>query len=120
MYIPFQDSLYVYCLKPLVRSIGFRRYFIFLKIFGCDITTCRSHFSAFLRQNVINTFTQVAKNERFSFFGNVSVGSDVTVERLRKTYSAVVLVSLQSFFDNPIDVFWPLIFGVAVLSCFRL
>lgn len=42
-------------------------------------------------KNVINTFTQTAKNERCSFIGNVTVGTDVTLAELRKAYTAVVL-----------------------------
>lgn len=44
-------------------------------------------------QNVINTFTQTAQHERCSFYGNVNVGKDVTIEELRQAYHAVVLVS---------------------------
>ena len=43
-------------------------------------------------QNVINTFTQTAKNERFSFIGNVTVGQDITVQQLQQCYTAVILV----------------------------
>ncbi|XP_017338880.1 NADPH:adrenodoxin oxidoreductase, mitochondrial isoform X6 [Ictalurus punctatus] len=42
-------------------------------------------------KNVINTFTQTARHERCSFYGNVSVGTDVSVEELKKAYHAVVL-----------------------------
>ena len=42
-------------------------------------------------KNVDGTFTKVAQNERLRFVGNVSVGSDVTVKELRKSYDAVVL-----------------------------
>ncbi|MBN3306310.1 ADRO protein, partial [Amia calva] len=42
-------------------------------------------------KNVINTFTQTAHQERCSFYGNVSVGCDVTVEELQRAYHAVVL-----------------------------
>ncbi|XP_026988586.1 NADPH:adrenodoxin oxidoreductase, mitochondrial isoform X2 [Tachysurus fulvidraco] len=42
-------------------------------------------------KNVINTFTQTAQHERCSFFGNVSIGTDVSVEELKKAYHAVVL-----------------------------
>ncbi|KAB5555777.1 hypothetical protein PHYPO_G00038020 [Pangasianodon hypophthalmus] len=42
-------------------------------------------------KNVINTFTQTAQHERCSFYGNVSVGTDVSVEELKKAYHAVVL-----------------------------
>ncbi|XP_060127841.1 NADPH:adrenodoxin oxidoreductase, mitochondrial isoform X1 [Zootoca vivipara] len=42
-------------------------------------------------KNVINTFTQTAHSDRCSFYGNVTVGKDVTVEELQKAYHAVVL-----------------------------
>ncbi|KAI4892466.1 hypothetical protein NFI96_012576 [Prochilodus magdalenae] len=42
-------------------------------------------------KNVINTFTQTAQHERCFFHGNVNVGTDVSVEELRKAYHAVVL-----------------------------
>uniref|UniRef100_A0AAR2L2X1 NADPH:adrenodoxin oxidoreductase, mitochondrial n=1 Tax=Pygocentrus nattereri TaxID=42514 RepID=A0AAR2L2X1_PYGNA len=42
-------------------------------------------------KNVINTFTQTAQHERCYFYGNVNVGTDVSVEELRKAYHAVVL-----------------------------
>ncbi|XP_033743917.1 NADPH:adrenodoxin oxidoreductase, mitochondrial-like isoform X2 [Pecten maximus] len=42
-------------------------------------------------KNVINTFTKTAQSERCSFIGNVEVGRDVTLQQLRKAYSAVVL-----------------------------
>ncbi|CAA0836108.1 NADPH\\x3aadrenodoxin oxidoreductase-mitochondrial [Striga hermonthica] len=40
---------------------------------------------------VTNQFTRVAHNERCSFFGNVSLGSSITLAELRETYNAVVL-----------------------------
>ncbi|GFP79937.1 nadph:adrenodoxin oxidoreductase mitochondrial [Phtheirospermum japonicum] len=40
---------------------------------------------------VTNQFTRVAQNERCSFFGNVSLGSSVTLAELREMYNAVVL-----------------------------
>ncbi|XP_054455134.1 NADPH:adrenodoxin oxidoreductase, mitochondrial [Anoplopoma fimbria] len=42
-------------------------------------------------KNVINTFTQTARHSRCSFYGNVDVGRDVSVEELRQAYHAVVL-----------------------------
>ncbi|XP_018515872.1 NADPH:adrenodoxin oxidoreductase, mitochondrial [Lates calcarifer] len=42
-------------------------------------------------KNVINTFTQTAKHTRCSFYGNVNVGKDVSVEELQRAYHAVVL-----------------------------
>ncbi|KAI3464065.1 hypothetical protein Pfo_020728 [Paulownia fortunei] len=44
-----------------------------------------------LPQIVINQFSRVAQNERCSFFGNVSLGSSITLPELRETYNAVVL-----------------------------
>ncbi|XP_067345121.1 NADPH:adrenodoxin oxidoreductase, mitochondrial isoform X2 [Channa argus] len=44
-------------------------------------------------KNVINTFTQTAKHSRCSFYGNVNVGKDISVEELRQAYHAVVLLS---------------------------
>lgn len=43
-------------------------------------------------QNVTNTFTQTARQSRCSFYGNVDVGTDVSMEELRRAYHAVVLV----------------------------
>ncbi|KAL8529820.1 hypothetical protein ACS0TY_007033 [Phlomoides rotata] len=40
---------------------------------------------------VINQFSRVAQNERCSFFGNVSLGSSITLAELRDMYNAVVL-----------------------------
>ncbi|XP_077528213.1 NADPH:adrenodoxin oxidoreductase, mitochondrial-like [Haemaphysalis longicornis] len=42
-------------------------------------------------KNVINTFTNIAKNPRCNLYGNVRLGTDVTLEDLRKVYHAVVL-----------------------------
>uniref|UniRef100_A0A3Q1F2D9 NADPH:adrenodoxin oxidoreductase, mitochondrial n=1 Tax=Acanthochromis polyacanthus TaxID=80966 RepID=A0A3Q1F2D9_9TELE len=42
-------------------------------------------------KNVINTFTQTAKHSRCSFYGNVNVGKDVSVDELQQAYHAVVL-----------------------------
>ncbi|KAK7918932.1 hypothetical protein WMY93_010216 [Mugilogobius chulae] len=42
-------------------------------------------------KNVINTFTQTAKQSRCSFYGNVNVGKDIQMEELRQAYHAVVL-----------------------------
>ncbi|XP_025053281.1 NADPH:adrenodoxin oxidoreductase, mitochondrial [Alligator sinensis] len=42
-------------------------------------------------KNVINTFTQTAQSDRCSYYGNVTVGKDVTVEELQQAYHAVVL-----------------------------
>lgn len=42
-------------------------------------------------KNVMNTFTQTAKLSRCSFYGNVNVGKDVSVEELQQAYHAIVL-----------------------------
>ncbi|KAM3176321.1 hypothetical protein ACTXT7_006737 [Hymenolepis weldensis] len=42
-------------------------------------------------KNVISSFTQVAKNPRFNYFGNLTVGKDVKLMELRSVYDAVVL-----------------------------
>ncbi|XP_010078702.1 PREDICTED: NADPH:adrenodoxin oxidoreductase, mitochondrial, partial [Pterocles gutturalis] len=44
-----------------------------------------------VRFNVINAFTQTARSERCAYYGNVTVGRDVTVAELRQAYHAVVL-----------------------------
>uniref|UniRef100_A0A0E0JYF7 NADPH:adrenodoxin oxidoreductase, mitochondrial n=1 Tax=Oryza punctata TaxID=4537 RepID=A0A0E0JYF7_ORYPU len=40
---------------------------------------------------VVNQFSRVAANDRCSFYGNVSLGRDVSLSELRKTYDVVVL-----------------------------
>ncbi|XP_062223526.1 NADPH:adrenodoxin oxidoreductase, mitochondrial isoform X2 [Phragmites australis] len=40
---------------------------------------------------VVNQFSRVAANGRCSFFGNVTLGRDVSLSELRKTYHVVVL-----------------------------
>ncbi|KAG0721263.1 NADPH:adrenodoxin oxidoreductase, mitochondrial [Chionoecetes opilio] len=42
-------------------------------------------------KNCINTFTQTASQDRFTFLGNVEVGRDVTLDHLREAYHAIVL-----------------------------
>uniref|UniRef100_A0A5K3ETK2 NADPH:adrenodoxin oxidoreductase, mitochondrial n=2 Tax=Mesocestoides corti TaxID=53468 RepID=A0A5K3ETK2_MESCO len=42
-------------------------------------------------KNVIDTFTQVAKNPRFNYFGNVTVGQDIKLRDLRRCYDAILL-----------------------------
>ncbi|KAK6152066.1 hypothetical protein DH2020_014701 [Rehmannia glutinosa] len=40
---------------------------------------------------VTNQFSRVAQNDRCSFFGNVSLGSSITLSELREMYNAVIL-----------------------------
>ncbi|XP_017147200.1 NADPH:adrenodoxin oxidoreductase, mitochondrial [Drosophila miranda] len=42
-------------------------------------------------KNVINTFTKTAEHPRLRFFGNVSLGTDVSLQELRNQYHAVLL-----------------------------
>ncbi|XP_054625143.1 NADPH:adrenodoxin oxidoreductase, mitochondrial isoform X3 [Dunckerocampus dactyliophorus] len=42
-------------------------------------------------KNVINTFTQTAKHARCSFYGNVNIGKDVSIQELQQAYHAVIL-----------------------------
>ncbi|URE11066.1 NADPH adrenodoxin oxidoreductase, mitochondrial [Musa troglodytarum] len=42
-------------------------------------------------QIVVNQFSRAASNERCSFFGNVSLGSDVSLSELRDMYDVVVV-----------------------------
>lgn len=42
-------------------------------------------------KNVINTFTKTAENKNFRFFGNVTLGKDVTLSELRRSYDVVLL-----------------------------
>ncbi len=41
-------------------------------------------------KNCEDTFNQVAENERFKFFGNITVGKDISLKELHKNYNAVV------------------------------
>lgn len=45
---------------------------------------------------MINTFTQTAHSERCTYYGNVTVGRDVTVPELQQAYHAVVLVGTHN------------------------
>ena len=42
-------------------------------------------------KNVITQFTNLLRDPRCGFYGNVSVGTDVTLDQLLSNYSAVVL-----------------------------
>lgn len=47
-------------------------------------------------KNVINTFTKTAGNERVRFIGNVSLGKNISLQSLRDSYNAVILVNYIS------------------------
>jgi adrenodoxin-NADP+ reductase len=42
-------------------------------------------------KNVINTFNKTAENPSFNFYGNISLGKDVSLKQLRNLYDVVVL-----------------------------
>lgn len=42
-------------------------------------------------KNVINTFTKTAENPNFRFLGNLTLGKDVSLEELRRSYDVVLL-----------------------------
>lgn len=42
-------------------------------------------------KNVINTFTKTAEHPRLRYFGNISLGTDVSLRELRDRYHAVLL-----------------------------
>lgn len=44
---------------------------------------------------VVNQFSRVAANGRCSFFGNVTLGRDISLSELRKTYHAKVIGHLE-------------------------
>jgi hypothetical protein len=44
-----------------------------------------------LQQIVVNQFSRVAQHERCSFFGNVTLGSSVSLAELRRLYHVVRL-----------------------------
>ncbi|CAL4122354.1 unnamed protein product, partial [Meganyctiphanes norvegica] len=42
-------------------------------------------------KNCINTFTQTSSSDRLAFYGNINVGTDVSLKQLKDNYDAVVL-----------------------------
>lgn len=42
-------------------------------------------------KNVINQFTKVAQNNNVNFYGNISLGKDITLSQLRNHYHAILL-----------------------------
>lgn len=48
-------------------------------------------------KNVIASFTKTASNSNFNFYGNVSLGKDVSFTNLKHAYHAVVLVRYGYF-----------------------
>ena len=54
-------------------------------------------------KNVINTFTKTAENPNFRFFGNLTLGKDVTLNQLRQNYD-VVLLSYGADIDATLNI----------------
>lgn len=54
-------------------------------------------------KNVINTFTKTAENPKFRFFGNLTLGKDVTLNQLREAYD-VVLLSYGADIDATLNI----------------
>lgn len=54
-------------------------------------------------KNVINTFTKTAENPNFRFFGNLSLGKDVSLNDLRSSYD-VVLLTYGADIDSTLDI----------------
>lgn len=51
-------------------------------------------------KNVINTFTNTAKNPQVNFYGNICLGRDITLQDLLNAYHAVLLVCISILFLN--------------------
>jgi ferredoxin--NADP+ reductase len=54
-------------------------------------------------KNVTRNYAKTAQNEKVSFYGNVEVGIDVSLEKLREIYDAVVL-AVGAPNDNPLTI----------------
>lgn len=54
-------------------------------------------------KNVINTFTEVAKNTRFSFLGNVCIGRDIKLGELQEAYS-IIIWAYGTAVDRRLDI----------------
>ena len=52
---------------------------------------CHSFHLLHTSQNVINQFTAIGRDPRVSFYGNVGLGRDVSLDDLTQRYNAVVL-----------------------------
>uniref|UniRef100_A0A095C5W2 NADPH:adrenodoxin oxidoreductase, mitochondrial n=1 Tax=Schistosoma haematobium TaxID=6185 RepID=A0A095C5W2_SCHHA len=63
-------------------------------------------------ENVINTFTDVARNTRFSFLGNVCIGRDIRLRELQEAYSVIIWVCF--YFHSMINFLFYKAYGTAV------
>lgn len=69
---------------------------------------------------MINSFTQTARSERCAYYGNVTVGRDVTVAELQQAYHAVVLVGTAPWGCPGPPKITGEVFGVISLWDFRM
>lgn len=69
--------------------------------------------SEICQQIVINQFSRVASSERCSFFGNVSLGSDVNLPELRDIYD---VVSFIRFDGSRCDSYFLIFFSINILN----
>lgn len=60
-------------------------------------------------KNVINTFTKTAEHPNVRYFGNVTLGQDISMQDLKKAYHIVLLVN--KYF---------ILFSYSTVSCFFL
>ena len=54
-------------------------------------------------KNVIRNYGKTAQHERVNFYGNVEVGKDISLDKLREFYDAVVL-AVGAPNDNPLSI----------------
>ncbi len=54
-------------------------------------------------KNVIRNYDKTARNDAVRYFGNVEIGSDISIETLREIYDAVVL-AIGAPIDNPLPL----------------
>lgn len=78
-----------------------KKYLVVLLLFGvgigfsifffCESNSIELSLPENLQQIVVNQFSRVAQHERCSFFGNVTLGSSISLAELRKLYHVVSL-----------------------------
>lgn len=56
-------------------------------------------------KNVINQFTKVAQHPNVNYYGNVTLGKDVSLNQLRQHYHAVLLVRKNKHYLHTLKIF---------------
>ena len=80
-------------------------------------------------KNCISSFSSLAQSGRCNFYGNVKVGSDISIKELQMLYDAIILVScilfnsqeqclIQMFHFGTMSYFYFLQFLFFTMSCF--